>query len=846
MRQRGWRTAVLLTAACVVGCSRANAGGVPARPVTDEIFYQFMPIAWRDSNNDPQRFGDFDGMTASLDYLEQLGITAVWMTPIFPSAAYHSYQHGPGDQLNSRFGTEPQFLNFVQQAHARGIKVFVDFVVYGISHNSTWFSSAYNNPASPYDTWLAFTNAANTSYLGSVYNTWNGASVGFIHWDLRTAGPRQLVTDWALKWLDPNGDGDPSDGIDGFRLDHVWEQYGSGPNGWGYNLHDFWVPWHAALRAVNPNVFTFAEQADWGITGVSLMPAFDSAFTKPWEFAVRDALSSETAASLYSQTAATLAQQPPGRPFLGIIGDHDVDRVTSVLGGSLTKARVAAAIHLTSPFPPVIYFGDEIGMLGTKANYGSDANDIPLREPFKWNAVAGPPMTNYWILNSQAYNNRFSQNNDGRSVEEQTGVSGSLLETYRQLIALRKANVALRTGSYHAVTNNNTRVWSFVRHAPGQQSLLVAVRIRNTTATVSFNLSSFTIPGGTTTVTDLITGQALTPMTNANKAAYSLSMGAYNYRILALNVEPPVVPDGPDDGVNVPTDVGAYTLVATQDSPTSLGDNISELNQLFVRPTLAGLRIGLTGNLCPDATGLGVLIDSTPSGQNVLNFSGVSPPPGGPQHLTGLRLDGGFEPNSMLFVNAVGTAIYVDHFTLPSSGAVTKVYRGQGTVGSGVGTLSGGTNPNGLKVALNNANDAGVTATSAAGAPSARNGLDLFLPYADIGAALGGQLRLAVFLMRPTGHVSNQWLPPVGPGLGNLGIAPDLTAVAGEQFASITLRLPGDINADNVLDAADAAAFVAVLLGLETSPAPVAASDMNRDGTADGADVQWFVAALSG
>src|SRR5262249_58558081 len=141
-------------------------------------------------------------------------------------------------------------------------------------------------------------------------------------------------------------------------------------------------------------VFTFAEQADWGLTGVQLMPAFASTFTKPWEFAVRDSLTNETATSVISQTSATLAQQPPGRHFLGTIGDHDVDRVTSVMGGSLVKAKAAAAMHLTSPFPPIIYYGDEIGMRGTKGNFGSDANDIPMREPFKWNKVAGPPMSN--------------------------------------------------------------------------------------------------------------------------------------------------------------------------------------------------------------------------------------------------------------------------------------------------------------------------------------------------------------------------------------------------------------------------------------------------------------------
>ena len=193
-------------------CDNLQASGVKAprdvRDPRDDVFYHFMPIAWRDSDNDTYRFGDFGGMTASLDYLEYLGVTAVWMNPIFPSVAYHGYQHGPADTLNSWFGSEADFINFVEQAHARGIKVFVDYVAYGVSQDNVWFNDAYSNPGSPYDDWFAFTNASNTSYLGSTFTTWNGDTVRFIHWDLRNTTVSGMVTAWAQYWLDPNGDGE--------------------------------------------------------------------------------------------------------------------------------------------------------------------------------------------------------------------------------------------------------------------------------------------------------------------------------------------------------------------------------------------------------------------------------------------------------------------------------------------------------------------------------------------------------------------------------------------------------------------------------------------------------------
>lgn len=833
-----------------------DAAPLNGREAQEDVFYHFMPIAWRDSDNDTYRFGDFGGMTASLDYLEDLGITAVWMNPIFPSPAYHGYQHGPADEINARLGTEAEFLSFVQAAHARGIKVFLDLVVYGISQDSIWFQDAYGNPGSPYDDWLAFTNSGNTQYLGSTYTTWNGDTVGFIHWNLNNANPTALVTGWSQKWLDPDENGDPSDGIDGYRLDHVWERYSSGPNGWGYNLDDFWVPWKAALQTVNPDVFTFAEQADWGITGANLLPAFDATMTKPFEFAARDALANEQAGNLYSSMAATLASLPAGKIFVGIIGDHDVDRLASVIGTNFEKGKAAAAVLLTQPFPPVLYHGDEIGMLGVKGNYGGDANDIPMREPFKWNAVAGPPMSNYWILNSQAYNNAYSSDNDGRSVEEQDGTSGSLLEEYKLLIAARKAHVALRRGSYHAVTADSSRIWAFLRHQDGEETLLVAINVYGNSRTPDLDLSSTDIPGGSTTVQDVITGEFLPNLTDANKAAYSLTLPGYHYRILAVNLTPGEPPSGGIDGADIPEDFGANRLVATQDNATGLGDNISELNQLFVRPGVGGFHLGITGNLATDGTGLVLLFDTISGGQNPLDTEGY-PDPFAVSQMDGLVLDAGFEPDHMVYVNTYSGTIYVDQFTLPSSGSTTKTYHGAGTVNDGDGFLTGGSNPNGMQIAMNNTNAAGVTDTDASGAVTATTGFEMFIPYADVGASdpPDGPIGLVAYLVRSSGEVSNQWLPGLGGGYENLGFAPDLTEIPGQQYAAVSLDVPGDWDGDGDVDLIDAAAFVDCLAGPNVAPTPTPpatpqecldAFDADADGDVDAGDFAAFQIGFTG
>ncbi|MCB9851175.1 MAG: alpha-glucosidase C-terminal domain-containing protein [Phycisphaerales bacterium] len=786
------------------------------REVVDDVFYQFMPIAWRDSDNDTYRFGDFDGMTDSLEYLSTIGVTAVWMNPIFPSAAYHGYQHGPGDELNTRFGSEPEFLNFVSEAHARGIKVFVDYVVYGISQDTVWFQSAYGNPASPYDTWLAFENSGNTQYLGSTYNTWNGDQVGFIHWNLDNPNPTNLVTGWTQHWLDPNNDMDPSDGIDGYRLDHVWNTYPNGPNGWGYNI-DWWEDWNAALESVNPDVFIFAEQADWGSTGADLSSAFDAAFTKPFEFAARNALATGSASGLYSSMAATLGSLPPGKLFMGIIGDHDVDRLASSIGDSLTKGRAAAAVLLTQPFPPIIYYGDEIGMRGIKGNYGSDANDIPMREPFKWNAVAGPPMSNYWILNGPAYNNRYAQNNDGRSVEEQMDVPGSLLEHYRTLIAARKNNVALRRGSYHAVSTSSGAVWSFLRHVDGEQTVLVAINLSNATVNLTADLSIATINGASSTVHDVIANANLaTNLTTSNQAAYPLTLAPYGYYILEVNVTPDAPSPQVVDGDLIANDLGPQSLRATQTNYTSMGDNVSELNQLYANLDATKLSVGITGNLATDGTGLALFLDTHSGGQNTLDTASFSQPPGGIPQVDGMVLDSGFAADFIVFVNAFSGSIYVDLYELSTGGGGVKTYLGSGTVGDGDGFLNGGNNPNGAEIAINNSNLAGVTASSADQAGTAVTGIEMSLPLADLDVAPpDGRIRMMAMLVRSNGNVGNQFLPGLSFGTGSLGFVPiNLNTEAGTQYASIVIApQPGDWDSDGDVDLADYAHFVTCITG---------------------------------
>jgi hypothetical protein len=310
---------------------------------------------------------------------------------------------------------------------------------------------------------------------------------------------------------------------------------------------------------------------------------FNAVITKPWQFASRDAVNLRDSAGLYSSMAATYAAVPAGKLVVAQMSDHDSDRLASVLGNNTARQKVAAAIMFTQPFPPNIYYGDELGMRGTKAVTGTDADDIPMREPFKWKAVAGAPMSNYPAVTAGTIPPAFSANNDGRSVEEQRGVAGSLLETHRALIAVRKASPALRRGSYLPVTCPNSGVYAFVRHE-ASETVLVAINLNSGSTTTTLDLGAFTVPAAGTVPTSLENGSTLAAITAANRSSYPITLAARSWFIARAALTPPVDTSHADiDGRSLAADAGASALRATQSCLSSFGDNAGELNQLFVR-----------------------------------------------------------------------------------------------------------------------------------------------------------------------------------------------------------------------------------------------------------------------
>ncbi len=433
---------------------------------------------------------------------------------------------------------------------------------------------------------------------------------------------------------------------------------------------------------------------------------------------------------------------------------------------------------------------------------------------------------------------------------------GSILETYRSLIAARRNSIALRRGTYSAVTNSTSSVWSFVRYH-AEQTVLVAINLGGSSVTTPLNLGSYAVTGGSTVPVDLFSGASLPAITDANSGAYSVTIPAYSWVIASVGLTPPAPPPPPPadiDGRAIPADAGAAALAATQTVGTNFGDNVAELDQMFARASTEGLRLGITGNTPTDGTAIVVLIQANPGGQNVLNTAALGSPPSGLAELTGTRLDAGFAPDILFFINFYGGAVYVDQINLSASGVV-KTFLGSGTVNSGSGLLSGSTNLFGVAAAMDNTNTGGITGTSVANAATATTGLEMLIPYAAAGLPVDPQLRagrvvkIAAAVVRSSGEVGNQWLPGCPAGTGDLGVAPNMAGIAGSQAFSLTLPSTcgsADFNGDgDVGTDADIAAFFACLGG--NCCATCGSSDFNGDGdTGTDSDIESFFRVLAG
>lgn len=454
----------------VAGKSDAQSG--KGKQPANEVIYHVFVRSFFDSNGD--QHGDLNGLRQKLDYLQDLGVTAVLLLPLYDADCYHNYFANDFEKIDPKFGSFEDYISLVKELHKRKMKIYMDMETQYVTYQHKWFTESIN-----YSNYLLFDDPAHTIPSTMVFglrelNSYDGRIIKVTTVNLKS----KEVLDYNIRlfryFMDPNKDGKFDDGVDGFRLDHAMDKLDDKPTLTNL-LADFWNPLIKEIKNVNPLVTVVAEQADWNDVGYSY---FDKAgVDRMFGFGLQRSILSFNKQLLIQRADSILNRIPSGKGQIIFLENHDLDRFATVEKNQ-QKQKLAASLQLLIGGIPSIYYGQEIGMQGKGMNgqYGNgDGNDIPRREAFDWYANEEGQGVATWYANTGVWwTKRNNQPNDGISVEEQRKDPYSLFNHYKRLLALRAAHPALAIGTYSVIPNDNGNVFSFARNAADQRMVVAA------------------------------------------------------------------------------------------------------------------------------------------------------------------------------------------------------------------------------------------------------------------------------------------------------------------------------------------------------------------------------------
>ncbi len=441
--------------------------------------------------------GDLQGVIDRLDYLQELGVTAIYFNPVFESPSLHKYDTALYHHIDNNFGPDPEgdralweledpadpatwrwsaadklFLSLIDSLHARGMKVIIDGVFNHTGANFWAFRDVVEKQEkSAFKDWFIIKkwDDPTTEENEFDYQGWYGVrDLPEVreYGDNFARGYRQHIRAVVQRWMDPNGDGDPSDGIDGWRLD-VAELVPI----------PFWTEFRSWVKEINPDAYLTGEVwwEDWQNNKIFnaapwLGPqAFDAVMNYRFAVAVKhlviDSNDRARAAENFRREIEQIRADYPEENFYvmqNLMDSHDVDRLASQIvnpdrwydhyarpgqndnydprkptAEEWRKLRLIAGIQMTMPGAPMIYYGTEAGMWG--------GDDPDCRKPMVW------PDSTYESERSHPIPGKT------RPVDE-VRFDADLFAWYQKLIALRKSRPVLSDGSL-----------DFFLHGPSQR-----------------------------------------------------------------------------------------------------------------------------------------------------------------------------------------------------------------------------------------------------------------------------------------------------------------------------------------------------------------------------------------
>lgn len=363
--------------------------------------------------------GTLRGVIDSLDYIAGLHVDALWLTPIFRIGSYHGYDTIDYLEIEPRFGTKADLAELVEKAHARGLRVILDFVANHSSDQFPLFQQALADPASPYRQLYDF----DASYEHGYRCFFTAANMPQFNHDHPEA--RRYLLDAARYWLREFG-------VDGYRLD-----YAAGPS------HDFWSAFGAACKEANPDCWIFGEVTLGSDSLRTYTGRLDGCLDFGFVRQVRLLCAAPAPLIPVSRFAAVVQRTqryfPASFTRPAFIDNHDMNRFLWAAGNDKHLLRMAAGLLLGFGGTPILYYGTEVGLSQprSKGHYREEA-----RHPMLW----------------------------GDSQDQ------SLLAEFQRLIAFRRSHLALVYGEIETLAlDDGQGLWLAQRTYGGDDRVLIAV-----------------------------------------------------------------------------------------------------------------------------------------------------------------------------------------------------------------------------------------------------------------------------------------------------------------------------------------------------------------------------------
>jgi len=433
--------------------------------------YEVFVRSFADSDGDG--IGDLRGLIARLDYindgdprtLKDLGARCIWLMPVAESPSYHGYDVTDYYTVERDYGSNADFKALVAEAHRRGIKVLVDLVLNHSSSEHPWFQQALRDTASPYRSWFRFapvegprnrwgnSNWHRNPHRDEYYYGFFWSGMPDLNWE--TPAVMEEMKRVATFWIREMG-------ADGFRLDavrHLMERGAETENVPG--THAVLRAYAAHVRSLAPESYTIGEVWEPLDAMLRYYPdQLDAYFAFEVADSIIGAVRARSARGLLVPSLRLQRELPASRyaPFLR---NHDQPRTRTEFSGDVAMARVAAALLLTLPGLPFIYYGEEIGMTGNKP-------DERIRTPMQWSARPGAGFTTGrpW--------QRLADDSLTVTVESQDADPGSLLNWYRRLIRLRAEHPALHVAPVVPLRTGRDDVAAYLRREGDRVALVIA------------------------------------------------------------------------------------------------------------------------------------------------------------------------------------------------------------------------------------------------------------------------------------------------------------------------------------------------------------------------------------